>query len=123
MLHRVRARMRFTRNSGMATWCRDNMAVRYQQAVHIRQGEAAEEQPINEVVDDDDRQVFVCDLPLMNQAHAEDAVNTLAAVFPFSEPLPSQDGAEPSWVEYHQCDHQDDNRDGCVIVDRREGSS
>jgi len=34
--------MRFTRNSGLATWCRDNMAVRYQQAVHIRQGEPAE---------------------------------------------------------------------------------
>ena len=42
MLHRVRSHMRFTRNSGLATWARDNMQVRFDQAVHIRQGEPAE---------------------------------------------------------------------------------
>ena len=120
MLHRVRALMRFPTSSGMATWARDNMAVRYEQAVHIRPGEAAEEAPANVVTDDGDRQVFRCDLPLMDGAHAQDAVETLAAVFPWSEPHPSEDGPEPSWVEYHQCDHADDNRDGCVVIDRRE---
>ena len=113
--------MRFTRNSGLATWARDNMAVRYQQAVHIRPGEAAEEPPVNEVTDDGDRQVFRCDLPLMDQAHAQDAVETLAAIFPFSEPEDDgEGGTTPAYVEYHQCDHADDNRDGCVVVDRRE---
>ena len=125
MLHRVRAHMRFSRNSGLATWCRDNMAVRYQQAVHIRQGEPAEEPPVNEVADDGDRQVFRCDLPLMDEAHAIDAFNTLsdANVLGQSEPHPDPDGAAPSWVDRHQCDHQDDVRSGCVVVDRSEGTS
>ena len=49
MLHRVRMRARFTGSSGFATWCRDQMAVRYDQSVVIRDGEPAEEQPVNEV--------------------------------------------------------------------------
>lgn len=122
MLHRVRARMRFPRSSGMGTWARDNMAVRYQQAVHIREGEAAAEAPVNEVLRDGNRDIFVCDLPLMDQAHAQDAVETLAAISPFSEPHPELEGPEPSWVEYHLCDHADDIRDGCFVVDRREAS-
>ena len=125
MLDRVRAHMRFTRNSGLATWCRDNMQVRYQQAVHIRPGEAAEEAPVNEVTDDGDRQVFRCDLPLMDEAHAIDAFATLtdANVLGQSEPHPSQDEAVPSWVDRHQCDHEDDIRSGCVVMARSEGPS
>ena len=122
-LHRVRAHMRFTRNSGLATWCRDQMAVRYEQAVHIREGEPAAESPVNEVTDDGDRQVFRCDLPLMDEAHAVDAVATLGDhnVLGQSEPHPDPDSPQPSWVEHHECDHADDVRDGCVVVDRREG--
>ena len=126
MLNRVRAHMRFTRNSGLATWCRDNMQVRYDQAVHIRQGEPAEEAPVNEVVQDGSRDEFRCDLPLMDEAHAIDAVNTLSAatVLGQSEPIPNEiDGSRPSWVERHRCDHQDDVREGCVVIDRQEGTS
>ena len=42
MLHRVRMRARFTASSGLATWCRDQMAVRYDQSVKIREGDPAE---------------------------------------------------------------------------------
>ena len=116
--------MRFPTSSGMATWARDNMAVRYQQAVHIRAGEPAEEPPVNEVVDDGNRQVFRCDLPLMDEAHAIDAFATLtdANVLGQSEAHPDEDGPVPSWVDRHTCDHDEDVRSGCVVVDRREAS-
>ena len=122
-LHRVRASMRFPTSSGLATWARDNMAVRYEQAVHIRQGEPAAEAPVNEVTQDGSRDVFRCDLPLMDEAHAIDAFNTLsdANVLGQSEPHPELDGDFPSWVERHVCDHDDDNRDGCVVTGRQEG--
>ena len=125
MLHRVRAAVRFTQQSGLATWCRDNMAVRYQMAVHIRPGTQADEEPVNVVVQDGQHQVFRCDLPLMDSAHAIDALTTLSAptVLGVSEPLPSGEGARPSWVEYHVCDHDEDDRSGCVVVERREGPS
>ena len=126
MLHRVRARVRYPASSGLAGWSRDQMAVRYGQAVHIRQGEAAEEEPANRVDDlGDGTELFVCDLPLQDEAHAADAVATLGDhnVLGQSEPHPSFDGPEPSWVEYHECDHADDVRDGCLVVDRREGPS
>ena len=125
MLNRVRAHMRFTRNSGLATWARDNMQVRYEQAVHIRQGEPAEEAPVNEVVDDGDRQVFRCDLSLMDEAHAIDAFATLtdANVLGQSEPHPDDDGPVPSWVDRHQCDHDEDDRAGCAVDERAEGPS
>ena len=126
MLHRVRAHMRFTRNSGLATWCRDQMAVRYEQAVHIRQGEPAAEAPVNEVVQDGSRDEFRCDLSLMDEAHAIDAVSTLSAatVLGQSEPIPNETGGSlPSWAERHQCDHDEDARSGCVVVDRSKGPS
>ena len=125
MLHRVRAHMRFTAASGLAVWCRDNMDIRYQQAVHIRQGEPAEEPPVNEVTDDGDRQVFRCDLPLMDEAHAIDAFATLsdANVLGQSEPHPTLDGPELSWVDRHQCDHDEDDRAGCAVDERAEGPS
>lgn len=113
--------MRFTRQSGLATWCRDNMGVRYQMAVHIRPDEPGEEEPVNEVTRAGNSDVFRCDLPLMDEAHALDAVATLGAIIGQSQPHPDPDGAEPSWAEYHRCDHADDARGGCVVVDRREG--
>lgn len=123
LLHRVRAVMRFRRAQGLATWCRDNMAVRFEQAVHIRPDTQASEPPVNEVVADGGRDVFRCDLPLMDEAHAIDAVNTLSAatVLGQSEPLPIRGETAPSWVERHVCDHAEDDRTGCVVADRREG--
>jgi len=95
-------------------------------AVHIRPGTQASEEPVNQVADlNGARQEFRCDLPLMDEAHAIDALNTLSAptVLGVSEPLPSGEGARPSWVEYHVCDHDEDDRSGCVVVERREGPS
>ena len=121
MLNRVRANMLFPTSSGMAQWAVDNLAVRYQQAVHIRQGEPAEEAPLNEFTEQGDYQLFRCDLPLLDAAHATDAVETLAGIFAWTEPeSDGEGGTTPAWVEHHQCDHDDDVRSGCVVVDRRE---
>ena len=51
--------------------------------------------------------------------------NTLsdANVLGQSEPHPTLDGPEPSWVDRHQCDHEDDIRSGCVVMARSEGPS
>ena len=105
--------MRFPAGHWGPQWCHDQMAVRYQQAVHIRQGEAAEESPSN-VVDGD---LFRCDLPLMDEAAAQDAFATLSDhnVLGVTVPLDGDDPA-PSWVEYHLCDHADSVRDGCTVV-------
>lgn len=124
-LHRVRAHMRFTRNSGLATWCRDQMEVRYQQAVHINEGDPSEEEPVNEVEDmGGNREEFRCDLPLTDEAAATDAVATLSdpTVLGQSEPLDYPE-APPSWVEHHTCDHREDpaERTGCGTVERNEG--
>lgn len=119
MLHRLRARMRFPDGHWGPVWCRDQMAVRYGQAVHIRQGEPAEEAPVNVA----DGPLFVCDLPLADEAAATDALATLsdANVLGVTVVLPEEQ--EPSWVEYHRCDHADDVRAGCVVVARNEGPS
>lgn len=119
MLHRLRARMLFTAGSGLATWARDQMSVRYGQAVHIRQGEPAEEAPVN-LVDGD---LFVCDLPLTDQAAAEDALATLSDPTVLGVTISETvDGVTvPSWVEHHLCDHADDVRSGCAVVTRNEG--
>ena len=118
MLHRLRARMLFPAGHWGPVWCRDQMAVRYGQAVHIRQGEPAEEAPVN-VVDGD---LFVCDLPLMDEAAAVDALATLsdANVLGVTVPLEGED-LDPSWVEHHLCDHADEVRSGCSVVARNEG--
>lgn len=120
-LHRLRARLQFNPGFGLAQWCHDQMTVRYEQAVHIRQGEPATE-PKTNVVDGD---LFYCDLPLMDEAAAEDALATLSAptVLGVSVPLGSGGVANPapSFVEYHLCDHAEDDRTGCVVVTRNEG--
>lgn len=124
MVDRVRARMRFTAASGLAVWCRDNMAVRHSQAVHLNEGEPSEEAPVNEVVDDGAEQVFRCDLPLMDTAHAADAFATLSAatVLGQSLVLGSEEGvASPSWVEHHECHHDETPPAPCETVSRAEG--
>ena len=92
------------------------MAVRYGQAVHIRAGEPAEEVPVNLVAGD----TFRCDLPLADEAAAQDALATLSDhnVLGQTVSLDGLDGPVASWVEYHLCDHADDVRAGCVVVAR-----
>jgi len=93
------------------------MVVRYGQAVHIRQGEPAEEAPVN-VVDGD---LFYCDLPLMDQAAAEDALATLSDANVLGLSLPLSAEGDLSFVEHHLCDHAEDSRTGCTVVTRNEG--
>ena len=116
MLHRVRSDMRFTASSGLAGWCRDQMDVRYGQAVHIRQGEPDEESPVNLVVDEGEHERFVCDLPLADEAAAVDAVATLSDPNVLGQAVDLDDG-EPSWVDRHPCTH-DDDREPCVLTER-----
>lgn len=124
MLHRVRAHMRFTKGGGLATWCRDNMSVRHGQAVHVNPGTANEEPKRNEVIEvGNGKQEFVCDLPLMDSAHAQDAFNTLSAatVLGQSEAIPDDAGTRPSWVERHTCHHDESPPQACTVDDRAEG--
>ena len=121
-LHRIRARIRFTNSSGLATWARDQMAVRHEQAVNINEGLANEELKYNETfAAGQDHTGFRCDLPLMDAAHAQDAFNTLTAASVFHpahvSAFDGEDGPEPSFVERDECDHGDTERSGCVIVD------
>ena len=94
------------------------MAVRFGQAAHIRQGEPAEEPPVNVVVGD----LFRCDLPLMDEAHAIDALATLSDATVLGATVVDAEGAA-SWVEHHVCDHDEDVRTGCSVVTRNEGPS
>jgi len=73
-VYRVRAYVRL--GGGLATWARDQMAVRYSQAIHLNEGLENEELKKNEVTDTN---LFECDLPLMDEAHAIDAYNTLTS--------------------------------------------
>lgn len=115
MLHRLRARLVFPKSSGMATWCRDQMSVRHDQAKHINEGLANEEKKYNTLKDyDDDNEEFKCDLPLMDREHAEDAYNTLTDESVWSH-LAEDVGV--NWVEHHICDHEDSEseRTGCKV--------
>lgn len=111
--------MRFSGASGMATWCRDNLAVRYQQAVHINPGSNAEEAPLNEVVAEGDHQIFRCDLPLLDAAHAADAYATLSAITSWVVAEPD-DTTGPSYIEQHTCHHDETPRQPCEVVSRVE---
>lgn len=117
MKHRVKAYMRWQAASGMAAWAKAQMDVRYTQSVYIRQGEDAEEAPFNSTDTSGDPHIFECDLILADQAAAQDAFNTLtaASLIPWLE-----NSSETSFVEYHICDHDEDNRGGCSIAHRKE---
>ena len=120
MLHRLRAEVAHPTSSGLSVWYSQQMAVRYGQAVHINPGAANEEAPANEVVDQGDGvTVFRCDLPLMDEAAAVDALATLttASVWVQAVDLPDIDGIpRPSWVEHHLCDHDEAVHTGCTVV-------
>lgn len=121
MLNRLRARVRYPTSSGLATWSRDQMAVRFDQAVHINPGAANEEAPQNYITDlGDDTELFVCDLPLMDEAAATDALATLtdASVFGQALSIESDEGTQPSWVEHHACDHDESPRTGCQVINK-----
>ena len=121
MLHRLRSQMRFTQLSGLAEWCLAQMDVRYQSAVHIRDGESNEEAPENYVIVDGDEELFVCDLPLIDEQEAQDALNTLSDHNVLGQSLTLNGAGELSWVEYHQCFHGDDPVQPCAVVARNEG--
>ena len=117
-LNRICANVRYPKSSGMATWSRDQMGVRYDQAVTIKPGLNNEEQPRNEVVEDDaDHEIFRCDLPLEDLA-AEDAFATLsdASVFGYYA-VDFEDGA-PSWIEHHKCHHDETPQIPCETIDK-----
>ena len=123
MVHRVRASVRFTKASGLGPWAKAQMDVRYAQAIHLNEGLANEEPKRNEVVAGEDHDIFICDLPLMNEAHAVDAFNTLTAASVFHpqhvSAFPGEDGG-PSWVERHTCGHDEDPPQPCVVQQRKE---
>ena len=125
MLHRLRARQRHTNTSGLASWCRDQMAVRYGQAVHINPDTPNEEAPVNMVADlGDGTTLFACDLPLMDEAAAVDALATLSDLNVLGQSLTIDDDmgeGSPSWVEHHLCDHDEPSRSGCTVVGRNVG--
>ena len=96
------------------------MAVRYQMAVHINVGTDAEEPPINEVIEGGDHRVFECDLPLMDEAHAADAYNTLTAASVTAHAVAFPEGEGPGFVEHHTCRHDETPRQPCTVVNRQE---
>ena len=122
MLNRLQARIRFTKASGLATWAYNQMAVRHGQAIHINEGLANEEPAVNEVTEDGaDHEVYTCDLPLMDEAHADDAYNTLTAGSVFHPDYVSgfddgEGGVTPSYVERHDCYHDETPTKPCAVV-------
>jgi len=111
-IHRVRAHVRL--GGGMAVWARDQMTVRYGQAVHLNEGLANEEVKRNEVIDGN---LFICDLPLMNEAHAIDAYNTLTSAAVLAWVVAP--GEEEQWfIERHVCHHDEQPPLPCVSVER-----
>lgn len=109
--------MRYQSASGMTNWCKAQMDVRYTQSVYIRQGTAEEEAPLNISNTDGDPHIFTCDLILGNEASALDAFATLTSA---SLMAWLENSSETSWVEYHICDHDEDNRSGCLVAHRKE---
>lgn len=126
MLNRLRANIRFTKSSGLATWSRDQLNVRYGQAVHINEGLANEELAINEILPDNtstDHEVYKCDIPLSDYANAKDAFDTITAASVFHEthvsgfPGEVEGEVTSSWVELHECDHNESERSGCSTLE------
>ena len=117
-LNRIRAKVRYTKSSGMATWSRDQMGVRFTQAVYVKPGLNNEEQPRNEVVEDDiDHEVFHCDLPLQDSAAANDAFATLTDASVFGPYAMDFDDGSPSWIEHHKCRHDETPQQPCEVID------
>lgn len=117
-LHRLRARLVFPASSGMAQWAKDQLQVRHDQATHINEGAKNEEQKYNILNDyEDDKQEIKCDLPLLDEAHAQDAYATLTDASVWTH---LAEGVGVNWVEHHTCDHDEEVRTGCKTVSRKE---
>ena len=113
-INRVRARLRFTNASGMAAWAKANMEVRYTQAIHLNEGLANEELKKNDfIADGASHGMYELDIPLMNEAHAIDAYNTLNAIM--SWVVPENPNSEECFLERHTCYHDEGTPSGCVI--------
>jgi hypothetical protein len=98
------------------------MSVRFTQAVTIKPGLNNEEKPRNEVVDDGDYEIFRCDLPLQDEAAAEDAFATLtaASVFdPYAVDFEDGDMTSPSWIEHHKCHHDETPQKPCTSIAKK----
>ena len=114
-IHRLRARLLFSKSSGLAAWTKDQMDVRHGQAVHINPGMANEEQKKNEISDiDTDHELFVCDLPLHDLAAVQDAFATLTDHNVLGQALTDAEGGR-SWVEHHTCHHDEVPPQPCQI--------
>ena len=114
-INRVRARLRFTNASGLATWAKANMEVRYTQAIHLNEGLANEELKKNDfIADGASHGMYELDIPLMNEAHAIDAYNTLNAIMAWV--VPETDG--DCFLERHTCYHDEGSPSGCVVNDK-----
>lgn len=105
----------------MATWCRDQMANRYTQAVYINPGLDNEEAKRNEVVTHGDEEIYVCDLPLESELAATDAYATLGADSIWDGWVIAGGTSEDdpmSSLEHHRCRHEPPARP-CEVVSRR----
>ena len=103
-LHRLQAAIRYSAASGLAGWSKAQMDVRFQQAVHINPGLPNEEAPVNEVEADGTDEIFRCDLPLMDEAAAIDAMNTLSAASVWTQ-AKALTANQESWIQHHTCHH------------------
>lgn len=97
------------------------MDVRYGQAVHINEGLANEEQKRNEVVEvDDDNERFICDLPLQDEAAAQDAYDTLSAESVWYHALEAQGEMDSgSYINLHQCFHEETPNQPCINIETK----
>ena len=122
MKYRVQTSVLFPKSSGMATWCKDQMDVRYDQAVHLKEGEKNEEQKKNKVVEiDADNERFICDLPLLDQDHAQDAFNILTddSVWFYAIGADNEEDVG-SYVNLHKCGHDEMPQIPCEDIDNKQ---
>jgi len=118
--HRIRARMRFPQQGGLAQQAFAQTEGRFGRAVTIRAGTIAEEPRQRRV----ERETFVCDLPLPDEEDAEGAYATLAGMLDDSLPVDARTPAGatvPSWVEHHVCFHDEREQIPCVLIKRATG--
>ena len=115
-VYRTQASIRFTKESGYATWAYNQMKVRREQAVHLNKNKKNKELAHNTVVEHDNYELFSCDLPLLDESHAKDAFNTLAAVIhPAWVYIPEDEEEDSSWVKWQTCYHDETPTRPCKV--------
>lgn len=115
MIYRLQASILYYKNSGLATWCKNQMDVRYTQAIHLKPDTNKEERPLNKIIEEtDDIERFQCDLPLLNKQHAQDAFNTLSTESIWLQALGSNEDIESgSFINLHVCGHDETPQVSC----------